>query len=217
MASDDRHSGGNDIAGSFKDKLKARKGEPIAVPVKDTAPEPVSAVPDTPPASPEKVKEKISAKGFKIFKKRKTKSVPSQDNNADQQKKIIDREDESLEASLTAAIKALDAIPPAETSGHDDQSLDAAIEEMTIPPEGAADPIPGFSPGSFGATGDNPINAEDAAATQGTPARDEADREKATMIGNTMAHAIKSIVHDEMTQSIDRIARQAVRDALRQA
>ena len=43
------------------------------------------------------------------------------------------------------------------------------------------------------------------------------ERQAATLIGSTMAKAIKSIVHDEMSQTIDLIARRAVRDAFRQA
>ena len=55
-------------------------------------------------------------------------------------------------------------------------------------------------------------NAKESAA-----AANMIERQAATLIGSTMAKAIKSIVHDEMSQTIDLIARRAVRDAFRQA
>ena len=154
--------------------------------------------------------------------------------------------DASMEDSLAKALEDFAAMEPsletAETNlSHNavaDESLEDAIDAIITEDDSAPDIGTDFAPGSFGAFDAAPITAEDFASSAGLETADTpemaatfntgntmseisesdiSDENPASMIGASMATAIKSIVFDEMTQSIDRIARQAVRDALRQA
>ena len=286
MAMDDRHTGADHKAGSFKDKLNARKGQPVD----ETAAAPPAAVPaETPaelPTETEATAAPVSGKiiedgGFMIFKNvaetdTEAAAEPTAeitpDNTPDitaytaaaepvepapeaQAAPATEPDADSLEASLAKAIDALEPAAPGEAASSEmDDNLDAAIDAIIAPPaetDDAAAAAAAFNPGSFGAIGESPITADDftadaapediapdfapditpditeditlgdhgediTAASTMLPAADDTD-DQAMMIGTTMAHAIKSIVHDEMAQSIDRIAREAVRDALRQA
>lgn len=275
MAMDDRHTGADHKAGSFKDKLNARKGQPVD----ETAAAPPPAVPAETPAEPQTEKEAATAPvsekiiedgGFMIFRNAaetdtEAAAEPTADITPDSTPTITPDitadtaaaepvepapeaqaapasapDADSLEASLA---KAIDALEPAEVaSSETDDNLDAAIDAIIATPaetDYAAAEAAAFNPGSFGAIGESLITADDftadatpeditpditlgdhgddiTAASTMPPADHDTD-DQAMMIGATMAHAIKSIVHDEMAQSIDRIAREAVRDALRQA
>ena len=123
------------------------------------------------------------------------------------------------------ALEAMDPDDPAPAASAADKKLDAAIDEIIADDGAAADQKPAaIMPGSFGAVSETAGGASPAAATAATAkvnktaaAAKTIEKQAATLIGSTMAQAIKSIVHDEMSQTIDLIARRAVRDAFRQA
>lgn len=270
MAMDDRHTGADHKAGSFKDKLNARKGQPVDETAAAVAAETPAELPTETEAAAAPVSENIIEDGgFMIFKNAavtdtEATAETSPDINADtavpepvepasepQAAPATEPDADSLEASLAKAIDALEPAAPAEaTLSETDDNLDAAIDAIIATPaetKDAAAEAAAFNPGSFGAIGENPITADDFTAdatpqdiapdiaadivpditpgdhgddntTASTmPPADYDTNDQAMMIGTTMAHAIKTIVHDEMEQSIDRIAREAVRDALRQA
>lgn len=142
-------------------------------------------------------------------------------------------------AETPAAEEALPSAPEL------DEAIDAVLSDMAeaSPPADEVTPgafgafgsfgAPAITPDDFNITDDadahpqtppqapdEPVTFDDFAEAEnaGPAARDDhLDHDAASRIGSSMAFAIKSIVHDEMTLSIDRIARQAVRDALRQA
>ena len=223
MASDETRHGADQKAASFTNKLRARKAD---------------IVPQLPSETPQNLpKASVTDEGFTIMRSHtgshtgsdkpgKT-ARPARTPKA-QPTKAKETAEENIEASIAMALEAMDPVDQPPAASAEDKKLDAAIDEIIADDGAAADQKPAaIMPGSFGAVSETAGGASPAAATAATAAAAKVntaataaktiEKQAATLIGSTMAQAIKSIVHDEMSQTIDLIARRAVRDAFRQA
>ena len=235
MASDETRHGADQKAASFINKLRARKAGIV--------PQPPSETPQNPPkasVTDEGFTIMRSHTGSNVASH--TGSAPASNKPGDkpgktarpartpkaQPTKAKETAEENIEASIAMALEAMDPDDPAPAASAADKKLDAAIDEIIADDSAAADQKPAaIMPGSFGAVSETAGGASPAAATAATAAAAKVntaataaktiEKQAATLIGSTMAQAIKSIVHDEMSQTIDLIARRAVRDAFRQA
>ena len=228
MASDETRHGADQKAASFTNKLRARKAGIV--------PQLPSETPQNPP------KASVTDEGFTIMRSHTgiaTASNAGSNKPGDkpgktarpartpkaQPAKAKETAEENIEASIAMALEAMDPDDPAPAASAADKKLDAAIDEIIADDSAAADQKPAaIMPGSFGAVSETAGGASPAAATAAAAKVNTAataaktiEKQAATLIGSTMAQAIKSIVHDEMSQTIDLIARRAVRDAFRQA
>ena len=231
MASDETRHGADQKAASFINKLRARKAGIV--------PQPPSETPQNPP------KASVTDEGFTIMRSHTgiaTASNAGSNKPGDkpgktarpartpkaQPTKAKETAEENIEASIAMALEAMDPVDQPPAASAEDKKLDAAIDEIIADDGAAADQKPAaIMPGSFGAVSETAGGASPAAATAATAAAAKVntaataaktiEKQAATLIGSTMAQAIKSIVHDEMSQTIDLIARRAVRDAFRQA
>ena len=212
MASDETRHGADQKAASFLDKLKAHKADIL----------PQVPADDTPPQDPPR--QSMTSDGFTIMRNHSANAAKKP--KADAPKADAAKAEENIEASIAMALEAMEPADTAPDASAEDKKLDAAIDEIIADDGAAAAQKPAvIMPGSFGAVGETATGtasqAADAApasnAKETAAAANMIERQAATLIGSTMAKAIKSIVHDEMSQTIDLIARRAVRDAFRQA
>ena len=217
MASDETRHGADQKAASFIKKLRAQQADIVPQPPSDDTPPQ-----DTPTRS-------VTSEGFTIMRNNtggnaRRNADASAGSPAKKPKAQTPQTEENIEASIAMALETMEPADKPSAATAEDMKLDAAIDEIIADESAAADHAPGaIMPGSFGAAGETGVEARSADAapaetSRETPATDNMNEKQATtMIGKTMAQAIKSIVHDEMSQTIDLIARRAVRDAFRQA
>ena len=211
MASDETRHGADQKAASFIKKLRAQQADIVPQPPSDDTPPQ-----DTPTRS-------VTSEGFTIMRNNtggnaRRNADASAGSPAKMPKADAPQAEENIEASIAMALEAMEPADKAPAATAEDMKLDAAIDEIIADDGAATEQKPGvIMPGSFGAV--DVGAAAPAGNAKATPVTDNNINEKQamTLIGTTMAKAIKSIVHDEMSQTIDLIARRAVRDAFRQA
>ena len=210
MASDETRHGADQKAASFIKKLRAQQADIVPQPPSDDTPPQ-----DTPTRS-------VTNDGFTIMRNNTAGNAgrnadASAGSPAKMPKADAPQPEENIEASIAMALEAMEPADKAPAATAEDMKLDTAIDEIIADDGAATEQKPGvIMPGSFGAVDEGA--AAPAGNAKATPVTDNMNEKQAmTMIGTTMAKAITSIVHDEMSQTIDLIARRAVRDAFRQA